>query len=529
MIGIPSLKLHPQVLLYNMRTRSQFDGEHKMLPYYEEPDWVHLSELYHAEKNNLLEICLEKKFTTEEKTAQKWESLRPAILKKRCHERLLYSIMHAKTPLCAFMEDIPDHVSLTKLSMYMDKGYQWIQRVRFRHARSHVHGVCDGVIAVSLLTTLSDVKGLEDLDDEAPYLVVIIKPSLERNPGQHALEMAATLHYFRNGDERLSEKWVLVIGKANKMFLYPVENHHHREVHKHLQRIRKVKKWASLIDLNEDLPLAWQPNMNLSSTVWGREKQEMGRRLGDITLLWCCSDEHRQRAFAQGITSWRDPAFTPEIMGFTDPTKISILRRIVEVNRSTDPSGWLLVDPCLPQKFPEVMEETITHLFVDFEYTTDNLIYLVGVWDGTNYTAFWAEDLTEASVANMWASFQTFLDRYESYQCWFWYAEVKMMQKTGVSFQEDRWTDLWALVRAGVAVRGAFDFGLKSFVKAFYEHGRMPFRYDDLECQDGLASLAMAESYYQTWDVSQKESLEKYNRYDCVAMGHILQAIREKL
>lgn len=73
----------------------------------------------------------------------------------------------------------------------------------------------------------------------------------------------------------------------------------------------------------------------------------------------------------------------------------------------------------------------------------------------------------------MWASFQTYLEQFRGrYRCWYWYAELRMMQKTGVSFEEDRWTDLWEVVRAGVAVRGAFDFGLKSFVRAFHEHGR---------------------------------------------------------
>lgn len=500
-----------------------------MLPYFEEPDWVHLSELYNAEKNNLLEICLEKKFNTEEKTAQKWESLRPKILKKRCHERLVYSTMHAKTPLCAFMEDVPDSASSARLSLYMDKGYQWVQRVRFRHARSHVHGVCDGVIATSLLAKLAKVHGLEDLDDRAPYLVAFIKPSLERNPGQHAMEMGATVHYFRDGDERLSKNWVLVIGKNSKMFLHSLGNTT-QDMLAQLQRIRKVKKWAPLLDVEEDLPAKWLPNMKLSSAVWDHEKQEVARRVGDITLLWSCDDRHRQRAFAQGVTSWRDPAFTPELVGFTDPVKTATLKRIVDVNRGSEETPWLLVDPCLREKFPEILEATTTHLFVDFEYLANDFIYLVGVWEGEKYTAFWAEDLTQESLAEVWSAFRRYLEQFQGrYRCYFWYAEVRMMEKTGVAFTIENWTDLWGVARAGVAVRGAFDFGLKSFVRAFHEHGRMPFQYGDLECQDGLASIAMAESYYKTGDASLKENLEKYNRYDTEAMGHIWGAICEKL
>lgn len=518
-----------------MRTRSTFHGEHQMLPYQVEPEWVHLSELYNAEKNNLLEVCLEKKFNTEEKLHEKWEGLRPLITRKRKQERLVFSTLNMSTPLCAFMEDVPPTQSWSKMSMYMDMAYQWIQRIRFRHVRSHVHGVCDGLMAASLLPHLLGVSdSLEVFKKEctAPYLITLIKPGLEKNTDQHGLEMAALVRYFRQEDPRISNQWIVVVGKDLKIFLHRLDSWEQQEkiLKNHVQRLQRVKKWSGLLDLEDDLPTDWQPNMKLSSGVWNREKEEIAKRIGDITLLWGCDDRHRQKAFSQQIYSWKDERFTPEVVGFTDPAKIATLNRILSVNRSTDLEAWLCVEPSLWTEFPECVEET-RHLFVDFEYLANDFIYLVGVWDldTKQYKSFWADDLSEASLQKMWASFQAYLDLFPKYRCWFWYAEVKMMEKTGAPLDTDAWIDLWQVVRAGVAVRGAFQFGLKNFVSAFHQHGKMPLQYTDLECQDGLASIAMAESYYETRDASLLHHLEIYNRYDCEAMGYIWQEIYDRL
>jgi hypothetical protein len=85
------------------------------------------------------------------------------------------------------------------------------------------------------------------------------------------------------------------------------------------------------------------------------------------------------------------------------------------------------------------------------------------------------------------------------------------------------------MMRNGVAVYGALDFGLKSVVEAFYKQGKIPFTYNELECQNGLESIEFAEKYYKTRDQEDKESLEKYNKMDCEAMFHIFHTILEEI
>ena len=508
-----------------MRTRSTFQGDHQMLPYHQAPEWIHLSELYHVEKNNLLEICLEKKFHSDEKVSQKWASLRPKIVKKRMGERRFFSMMRLHTPLCAFMEDIPDPLSHQVRKTYMDKGYHWIQRIRFQNKASHVMGVCDGIVQTAFLKTLLPTVPVEST---AEYLLVFLKKN-------SLVEKSAMIRYFRNGEKRICAQWVVEVDVDGKMHVQSLQDLTLSLVEDHIRCLRKVKTWGAWMDLDdEDLPHYLLPNMKLSSCAWTAEREEIAHRFGEITMLWGCDDRHRQMAWEKGVFSWRDPRFSSELLGWTG-TKAQILDRIVRVNQSTVPEDWLLVDnpEVLKDTFP--LESTRHNLFVDFEYfVDDDFIYLIGVWDGDTqqYTAFWAEERTPESAPKMWKAFFDHVKVKDS-RCWYWYAEKKMMDKTGIAYADDQWTDLWEVCRAGVAVRGAFDFGLKSFVRAFHQEDKMPLSYHELECQDGLASVTLARSYYETIDDDLRENLRKdldtYNRYDCEAMAYILGAIRERL
>jgi hypothetical protein len=498
-----------------------------MLPYTQEAEWVHVSELYHAQKHNLLEICLEKKFNSEEKIQQKWDALRPNIIAKRRFEKLVYSTMRTRSSRCAFMEDIPDSLSKIQLQKYMDLGYDWIQRIRFRHVGSHVFGVCDAVIRTSFLQTLL-VPNTPPLTITGEYVLVVLQPSFQSFCAN--LQQQALLRYFAEGEPRIAQDAIVVVRKDLQPLVYPVDRD--ETIVEPIRRIRRLKRLSPLLDLDEELPIQLWPNMKQGSTAWSPERWDIAFRLGEITMLWVCDDRHRQKALEQGVSSWRDPRFTPELVGFTE-TKAEILFRIVEINRH--PTEWLYVEKDnLEASFPELQDSTLRHLFVDFEYfIDDHFIYLIGVWDASKkeYRAFWAKERTAEAWENMWKSFCAYLESTPSH-CWYWYAEKKMMEKTGAPLEnlDETWTDLWGVCRAGVAVRGAFDFSLKSFVKAFHQHGKMPFSYADLEeCQDGLASIGVAQKYFATREERLKHTLEKYNRYDCEAMAHIWEAIRTTL
>jgi hypothetical protein len=502
-----------------MKTRSTYEGEHKMLPYYEKPCWTHLSELYNAENHNLMEIYLEEKLDN----SRKWEGLQAKIQKKRMHERYLFSSARSKTPRAVFMEDTPPALSLVHMNRYMDLGYVWLQRIRFRNRASRVHGVCDGLVRSDFLSQLDPTLSS---DDDGKYLLMLIKPSFEKNPEKYRQEIAAYKKYFRNGNPRIADDRVVLVGRGYKLTLVSCTDEDHEEVGHLMRSIRKVKKWAPLVDLAEDIPVGWYPNMKLPSAAWDKERWEVAHRVGDITMLWSCNDAHRQMAHAEGIVSWRDERFCADTIGFTG-TKADILDRILRVNRSSseDDEAWIEVSPRVSTEFPELDRTDTDHLFIDVEYI-DDFIYMIGVYDPSThqYTSFWTETLD--SYDGLFERFSAHLQSYKNPLCWYWYAEKKAFTRAGAPLDMSNWRDLWEVARC-VGVKNAFDFSLKSFVRAFYSHGRIPFRYEDLECQNGADSIDMALQYYTDKNPETRTALETYNRYDCEAMWYILKGVRE--
>jgi len=76
--------------------------------------------------------------------------------------------------------------------------------------------------------------------------------------------------------------------------------------------------------------------------------------------------------------------------------------------------------------------------------------------------------------------------------CWYWYAEKKVLDTLNLSFPNCEWWDLWKVSRH-VALKFAFDFSLKSFVKALYMLNKIPFHYEEEDastCQNGQASYS---------------------------------------
>lgn len=274
------------------------------------------------------------------------------------------------------------------------------------------------------------------------------------------------------------------------------------------------------------------PNMKLSSYVDPKRRWETALALGDITMLWKCNDAHRERAKAHGIVSWRDERLTPELLGFDNPMDIDVLNRILKINRCQDPTQWILKDPRLHDVFPILSTYgSKTNLFIDFEYV-DDLVYMIGIFDGSTrqYTSLWAQELSPQGTDRLYHSFSEFLRQIPCHKlCWYWYAEDKVLKKANQSFADCEWWDLWKISRH-VAVKRAFDFSLKSFVRALFLQNKIPFSYDDeygSACQNGQASIQLAKSFYASScsDLVLKQDLESYNQKDCEALWYFLTLV----
>lgn len=503
-----------------MKTRSTFSGEHQSLPYKEEPVWVHIHELYNAEKNNMFEILLDER----DKDKKTWDKIQDQVFKKRMFERTFYMMMTEKTMRCFFLEDIPDTRSLPLVDRLMKQGFVWIQRIRYRNVSSHVKGICDGLM---LSRFLKGCEGGEHLPEQEQYVLTLLKPSFSFQNGIDAYKNEITAHLTYCRHPWICTSVVLVVGKEYKMRVYKVS--FAENMTRLVTKIRRVKRISHLIDMN-DLPPCLYPNMKVSSVCWDGAKTKVAEAVGEITMLWYCNDQHRQLVAKKGIFSWKDERLTPHDLGFTDSFKSDVLERILTVNRSQNETQWMVVSPSLSRVFPEILTENKRNLFIDFEYIED-VIYLIGVFDSCDgtYRSFWSDRLDKESCQKLFQEFQEFLQGVGEYQCWYWYAEKKAMEKASiVNIDVSLWFDLCEASKH-TAMRGAFNFSLKSFVKAMHNEGKIPFSYTDLECQNGKSSIHVAQEYYETRDTTERDILERYNRYDCEAMWYIFTEIKKHL
>lgn len=505
------------------RTRSQTVHTQKMIPYDAPPVWVlYPSDIFTYQNENLFEVLLETRHEGEEKD---WTSLQSTIQKKRQREKTLYTHVQTLSMRTAFLEDYSEHQTPHLLSRLLRQQWEWIQRIRFSNPRSHVRGVCDGLVHRSLLAKL--VPQTQETLPEDEYFLVFLKTSLDaRRAEDYRLEVMTLYHTFgRHLPVRVSKTHVLFVDKHQQCVLPEVDMSLavQKEMFTMFRAIRRIKTWSPLMDLDDPLPVSARPNMKTGHSFFQKEKKDIAIRNGEITLLWKCNVKERKLAFSQGIHSWRDPRFSPSVIGWTDPLDTMILQRIVDVNRSTEDSTWFYMDPRVHDRFPMLQETSTRHLFIDFEYM-DDMLYLIGVYDGSTYKAFWSETMTDEGMRSLWDRFSTYLREEEPHShCWYWYAEERQLKKWGFE-TESEWQDLWRVCRYG-AVRDAFDFSLKSWVFAFYKHGKIPFCYEDLVCQNGASSLEFAREVYEESDPEKKQHLETYNRYDCEAMWHIFREI----
>jgi hypothetical protein len=379
--------------------------------------------------------------------------------------------------------------------------------------------MCDGLIHRDLVKTLVPSH---DVSEHGEYLVLMIKPSFVPKKQETFYVEAITLIHVLSQlfPGHICDSHVVLVDKELQFYIMTLEKKNIPDMLTMFRSVRKIKKWASLVDLDDTLPTLVCPNMKTRHSFFQKMKRDIAVRDGEITLLWKCDVRERKMAFHQGIYSWKDPRFSPDVIGWTHPTDCAILQRILDVNRGQE---WFIMDKRVFQEFA-VLNENKNHLFVDFEYV-GQFLYLIGVFDGNTYRSFWSHELSADGTQNVWNEFQTFLVTQDEEKtcCWYWYAEERFMEKLGLETRLS-WHDLFRVCRYG-AVRHAFDFSLKSWVKAFHLHGKIPFDYNDLDCQNGASSITFAYDVFEKNDTSRKTQLELYNRYDCESMWYIFNEV----
>ena len=318
------------------------------------------------------------------------------------------------------------------------------------------------------------------------------------------------------------------------------------------------------------LPLPSVPELwpTAGGFPWEVETSRIAMELSDLTMLWQVGPEKRDAAHRAGIYSWRDPNASATALGVTGQTTGPTLQAILDVNHSE--AGPALMpahvhaaeDEWRPAPFAEfyVDFETVNNVNDDFSKLPDqngqNLIYMIGcghVEKGKwRFGSFCVERLTEDAEAVMidaWlehvGQVANRLGTLEKPRLIHWsYAEPVNYEEAYDSARERhpekgwpkaRWFDLWNRVvrREPVVVRGALNFGLKTFARAMHANGLIETSWGASNV-DGLGAMTGAwwcESEVEAHggkltELELMQDIAAYNEVDCKVMMEIVAYLR---
>jgi len=262
------------------------------------------------------------------------------------------------------------------------------------------------------------------------------------------------------------------------------------------------------------------PNMKITvgDPQYDRLKEDIARKVHDVTLLWKCSPRHRERVSYAPFTE-----IDVSDLGLGNHTQ-TIVQQMIRLYRSNE-----ILHIGDDETFLNVfrIDEGTTYVYVDFELI-DNKIYLIGAStfiDGVyTHHRFFAQSLHPIHILDNMTSFRDWLETLPaSHVVLYWYAEQRFWNActNAPRLSFEKWIDMCKVFQnIPILVRGCFTFKLKHVVKWMNTHGCITTVFPD-ECATAQQSMTIAARYFTTRDDTDYTALCTYNEVDCCAMYDI--------
>ncbi len=235
---------------------------------------------------------------------------------------------------------------------------------------------------------------------------------------------------------------------------------------------------------------------------------------------------------AQGITTLQAlsefEGTVPRIASET-LAKLTSQARLQQTRKSGPPSHELR--PHQPGKGFDLLPRPVEgDLFYDIEgdphyeeADSDGLEYLHGIWDGEDFTAFWAHDRADEKQAliDLFSFFEARISRHPNARIYHYApyeitALRRLTTQHGVGeaqldgwLREHRFVDLYSVVRGGIFASER-SYSIK-YLEAFYDIERAG------EVTTAGGSVVAYENWRETKDQVILDEIEDYNRIDCVS------------
>ena len=313
------------------------------------------------------------------------------------------------------------------------------------------------------------------------------------------------------------------------------------------------------------------PNMkNKHDSPWRGAKKQIAQELDELTRLYYVSVQKRSILHSKGV-------YTCSELGEqfqSDPSVLDVvfkpggkarkeLEAILEANYGEQPVVFFenpnvasLWKECAKAEF-FVDFETFNSLNVDFDLFPElegtPMIFMIGCGDYLEgewkFKCFVAEHESHQAEHDMIEAFLSYVDsRLSQYNAtleetrfYHWYAhEPREMRSAAERHREPSWVQLpWVdlmvcMQNQPIAIKGSFDFSLKSVAPALQRLGHIQTSWPRGTLADGLAAMVGAWKAYAiaekkevpVQEVGIMRKIIDYNEIDCKVMGEILEWMR---
>ena len=308
------------------------------------------------------------------------------------------------------------------------------------------------------------------------------------------------------------------------------------------------------------------PNMkNEKDGQWHSVKNDLNKRIHEITNIWQCSVKKRKLAHENNVFSWSDILCNAELLGFNKTSQYyTVVNGILDMNRQTEDlirPIKILHDRDNWDKLPD----NILEFYLDFEtlnsnfgsiikegvisYDDNQFIFLIGlgyikdgVWTFKKFLMNNKTKYDEDLVFDKFFAYVNYLLKINNKTIAKFYhwsqAEVisynKFKSKNNVIINDKHFIfyDLYNIfIQEPILIKGALNFSLKTIAKTLYNHNLIKSTWDTSSpCSNGLNAMILANKLYdKDLNVNNEPIMKEimyYNEIDCKVMYEIHSLIK---
>ncbi len=294
------------------------------------------------------------------------------------------------------------------------------------------------------------------------------------------------------------------------------------------------------------------PNMkNDKDYEYHTLKEELGKEIDEITMVWNCGIKNRNIAHSKGIFKWSDSRFNTKIMNMKDSKITKTINEILDINRQDE----ILIKPnrINYDKIKWEDKDDILNCYLDFETINqicekEQIVFMIGLGYNKNgnwtYKSFVINKKDNNNELNILLEFKNYIEEIliqenkKQVKLFHWSnAEVNiynnLKDKYKIIIDNIIFYDLYQVfVNEPIVIKGALNYSLKTIAKALYDNKLINTIWDNNICSNGLNAMIMANDLYNKNVKNIKtnkimKGIIKYNEVDCRVLFDIHNLIKE--